>query len=136
MEIVLEALQMEHLCLKGVHCHIGSQIFELEPFELAAQRMVEFMAQVRDRTGYIIEQLDLGGGFGICYTQQDAALRYDSYMEKVSVVVKSCCERLNFPQPFMMLEPGRSIVGPSGITLYTAGAIKEIPNVRTYAAAQ
>ena len=134
MEIVLEALQMEHLCLKGVHCHIGSQIFELEPFELAAQRMVEFMAQVRDRTGYIIEQLDLGGGFGICYTQQDAALRYDSYMEKVSVVVKSCCERLNFPQPFMMLEPGRSIVGPSGITLYTAGAIKEIPNVRTYAA--
>lgn len=134
MEIVLEALQMEHLCLKGVHCHIGSQIFELEPFELAALQMVEFMAQVRDRTGYIIEQLDLGGGFGICYTQQDAALRYDSYMEKVSVVVKSCCERLNFPQPFMMLEPGRSIVGPSGITLYTAGAIKEIPNVRTYAA--
>ena len=134
MEIVLEALQMEHLCLKGVHCHIGSQIFELEPFELAAQRMVEFMAQVRDRTGYIIEQLDLGGGFGICYTQQDAALRYDSYMEKVSVVVKSCCERLNFPQPFMMLEPGRSIVGPYGVTLYTAGAIKEIPNVRTYAA--
>lgn len=113
MEIVLEALQMENLCLKGVHCHIGSQIFELEPFELAAQRMVEFMVQVRDRTGYVIEQLDLGGGFGICYTQQDAALRYDSYMEKVSVVVKSCCERLNFPQPFMMLEPGRSIVGPS-----------------------
>ena len=125
MEIVLEALRMEHLCLKGVHCHIGSQIFELEPFELAAQRMVEFMAQVRDRTGYVIEQLDLGGGFGICYTQQDAALRYDSYMEKVSVVVKSCCERLNFPQPFMMLEPGRSIVGPSGITLYTANRMDQ-----------
>ena len=134
MSITERALALQNVLLKGFHCHIGSQIFELEPFELAAQRMVEFMAQVRDRTGYVIEQLDLGGGFGICYTQQDAALRYDSYMEKVSVVVKSCCERLNFPQPFMMLEPGRSIVGPYGVTLYTVGAIKEIPGVRIYAA--
>ncbi len=134
MEIVCKALSLDHLVLKGVHCHIGSQIFELEPFELAAQKMIEFMAEVRDKTGYIIEELDLGGGFGICYTEKDQALQYDSYMEKVSVVVKQSCERLSFPQPFMMLEPGRSIVGPSGITLYTAGAIKEIPNIRTYAA--
>lgn len=134
MQIVKEALKLENVVLKGVHCHIGSQIFELEPFELAAQRMIEFMAQVREETGYTIEELDLGGGFGICYTEKDAALRYDSYMEKVSVVVKESCERLHFPQPFMMLEPGRSIVGSSGITLYTAGAIKEIPNIRTYAA--
>ncbi len=134
MQIVKEALKLENVILKGVHCHIGSQIFELEPFELAAQRMIEFMAQVKEETGYTIEQLDLGGGFGICYTEKDAALRYDSYMEKVSVVVKESCERLHFPQPFMMLEPGRSIVGSSGITLYTAGAIKEIPDIRTYAA--
>lgn len=134
MQIVKEALKLENVVLKGVHCHIGSQIFELEPFELAAQRMIEFMAQVKEETGYTIEELDLGGGFGICYTEKDAALRYDSYMEKVSVVVKENCERLHFPQPFMMLEPGRSIVGSSGITLYTAGAIKEIPDIRTYAA--
>lgn len=76
------------LCSKGYTGHIGSQIFDLEPFELAAQRMIEFMAQVREETGYTIEELDLGGGFGICYTEKDAALRYDSYMEKVSVVVK------------------------------------------------
>lgn len=94
------------LLLKGVHCHIGSQIFELEPFELAAQRMIEFMAQVREETGYTIEELDLGGGFGICYTEKDAALRYDSYMEKVSVVVKETCERLSFPQPFMCWSQG------------------------------
>lgn len=134
MQIVKEALKLENVVLKGVHCHIGSQIFELEPFELAAQRMIEFMAQVKEETGYTIEELDLGGGFGICYTEKDAALRYDSYMEKVSVVVKESCDRLHFPQPFMMLEPGRSIVGSSGITLYTAGAIKEIPDIRTYAA--
>lgn len=134
MQIIRQALDLEHVALKGVHCHIGSQIFELEPFELAAQRMIELMAQVRDETGFVIEQLDLGGGFGICYTEQDQALRYDSYMEKVSEVVKDCCHRLQFPQPFVMLEPGRSIVGPSGITLYTAGVIKEIPNIRTYAA--
>ena len=134
LAIIKKALAMQHLHLKGVHCHIGSQIFELEPFELAAERMVELMAQVRDETGYVIEELDLGGGFGICYTEKDAALRYDSYMEKVSVVVKEACERLHFPQPFMMLEPGRSIVGPYGVTLYTVGAIKEIPGVRIYAA--
>ncbi len=134
LAIIKKALAMQHLRLKGVHCHIGSQIFELEPFELAAERMVELMAQVRDETGYVIEELDLGGGFGIRYTDQDAALRYDSYMEKVSVVVKETCERLHFPQPFMMLEPGRSIVGPYGVTLYTVGAIKEIPGVRIYAA--
>ena len=134
LAIIKKALAMQHLRLKGVHCHIGSQIFELEPFELAAQRMVELMAQVRDETGFVIEELDLGGGFGIRYTDQDAALRYDSYMEKVSVVVKDTCERLHFPQPFMMLEPGRSIVGPYGVTLYTVGAIKEIPGVRIYAA--
>lgn len=134
MEIVREALALDHVHLKGVHCHIGSQIFELEPFELAAQRMVEFMAQVRQETGFVIEELDLGGGFGICYTESDAALRYDSYMEKVSQVVRDTCRSLDFPQPFVMLEPGRSIVGSSGITLYTAGAIKEIPGVRTYVA--
>lgn len=134
MEIVREALGLSHVHLKGVHCHIGSQIFELEPFELAAQRMIEFMAQVRQETGFVIEELDLGGGFGICYTEHDAALRYDSYMEKVAQVVRDTCRKLDFPQPFMMLEPGRSIVGSSGITLYTAGAIKEIPGVRTYAA--
>ena len=134
MEIVKKALTLQNVVLKGVHCHIGSQIFELEPFELAAQRMIEFMAQVREETGYTIEELDLGGGFGICYTEKDAALRYDSYMEKVSVVVKETCECLSFPQPFMMLEPGRSIVGSSGITLYTVGSIKEIPNIRTYVA--
>lgn len=134
MQIIRQALTMKHVVLKGVHCHIGSQIFELEPFELAAQRMIELMAQVKEETGHVIEQLDLGGGFGICYTKEDQALRYDSYMEKVSEVVKDCCHRLGFPQPFVMLEPGRSIVGPSGITLYTAGSIKEIPNIRTYAA--
>lgn len=134
MQIIRQALTMKHVVLKGVHCHIGSQIFELEPFELAAQRMIELMAQVKEETGHVIEQLDLGGGFGICYTEEDQALRYDSYMEKVSEVVKDCCHHLGFPQPFVMLEPGRSIVGPSGITLYTAGSIKEIPNIRTYAA--
>lgn len=134
LAIIKKALSMEHVHLKGVHCHIGSQIFELEPFELAAQRMVELMAQVRDETGFVIEELDLGGGFGIRYTDQDAALRYDSYMEKVSVVVKDTCERLHFPQPFMMLEPGRSLVGPYGVTLYTVGSIKQIPGVRTYVA--
>lgn len=133
-DIVKKALSLSNVQLKGVHCHIGSQIFELAPFELAAQKMIEFMAEVKEKTGFVIEQLDLGGGFGICYTQKDDAPDYQSYMEKVSKVIHEECEKLNFPQPFMMLEPGRSIVGPAGITLYTAGAVKEIPGIRTYAA--
>ena len=134
LAIIKKALAMQHLHLKGVHCHIGSQIFELEPFELAAERMVELMAQVRDETGYVIEELDLGGGFGIHYTAQDDAIPYEEYMEDVSAMVHSTCEKLGLELPRIYIEPGRSIVGEAGITLYTVGSIKEIPGVRTYVA--
>ena len=101
MEIVREALALDHVRLKGVHCHIGSQIFELEPFELAAQRMVEFMAQVRQETGFVIEELDLGGGFGICYTERCRSALRQLYGKGVAGGSGYLPES-GFPQPFVM----------------------------------
>ena len=106
----------------------------MAPFELAAEKMLRFMDQVRRETGHVIHELDLGGGFGIRYTAEDQPVPYGQYMELVAGVIRRVCAELDFPEPFITMEPGRSIVGASGITLYTVGSVKEIPGVRTYAA--
>ncbi len=132
LEAVKKAISLEHIELSGLHCHIGSQIFDIDPFVLAAEVMMNFIAQVRDELGYEIKELDLGGGFGIKYTDADSPVPYDNYMEKVSEKVKAVCAEKNLKLPFILIEPGRSIAGPAGITLYTVGGIKHIPNIRTY----
>lgn len=132
MEVVKRALSMTSINLRGIHCHIGSQIFAIEPFELAAEVMIGFIAKVKEETGYEMEYLNLGGGFGIKYLPEHDPVRYDSYMEEVSKVVKATCNKYGIQTPFIIIEPGRSIAGPAGITLYKVGAIKEIPGVRTY----
>ncbi|MBQ2751637.1 MAG: diaminopimelate decarboxylase [Oscillospiraceae bacterium] len=118
--------------LKGIHCHIGSQIFEVSPFELAAEVMVGFMNTVRQETGIILTELNLGGGFGIKYVPENDPVPYMGYMEMVSKVVHDACKKYGLDIPFIVIEPGRSIVGPAGITLYTVGGVKDIPNIRTY----
>lgn len=132
LEAVKKAISLEHIELSGLHCHIGSQIFDIDPFVLAAEVMMNFIAQVRDELGYEMKELDLGGGFGIKYTDADSPVPYDNYMEKVSEKVKAVCAEKNLKLPFILIEPGRSIAGPAGITLYTVGGIKHIPNIRTY----
>lgn len=131
-EAVRAALGMEHLELAGIHCHIGSQIFDLAPFEAAARVMLGLMAKVRDELGYQMEELNLGGGFGIRYIPSHDPVEYDRYMQAVSKVVKAFCAEHKMPTPFVILEPGRSIVGSAGVTLYRIGGIKEIPGIRTY----
>lgn len=131
-EAVKTAISLENVNLRGLHCHIGSQIFEIEPFELAAKVMLKFIAKIKNELDYEISELDLGGGFGIKYVENDNPPDYESYMQRVSAVVNSECESLGIKRPFIMIEPGRSIAGPAGITLYTAGAVKEIPDIRTY----
>ena len=132
LEAVKKAISLEHIELSGLHCHIGSQIFDIDPFVLAAEVMMNFIARIRDELGYEIKELHLGGGFGIKYTDADSPVPYDSYMEKVSEKVKALCAEKNLKLPFILIEPGRSIAGPAGITLYTVGGIKHIPNIRTY----
>ncbi|HOP99485.1 MAG TPA: diaminopimelate decarboxylase [Acetivibrio clariflavus] len=131
-EIISEASKMSNVKVVGVHCHIGSQIFDLEPFKLAAKVMLEFIAKVKNEMNIEIEELNLGGGFGIKYTMDDDPIEYDHYIESVSNVVKSICKEKGLKLPFIVMEPGRSIVAPAGITLYKVGAVKNIKNVRTY----
>ena len=129
---VKAAIAAENIDFKGVHCHIGSQIFEVTPFEKAAEVMIGFMAQIKAETGVECQVLDLGGGFGIKYSSDDEPLEYSAYMEKVATVIKAECEKQSVKLPFIVIEPGRSIAGSAGITLYTVGAVKTIPDIRTY----
>lgn len=132
MSAVKRALAYENVELTELHCHIGSQIFDIEPFVTAAEIMMDFISDIKVQTGHVITQLNLGGGFGIQYTQKDTPTAYDNYMMAVSRAVKAKAKEHAVPVPFIFIEPGRSIVGEAGITLYTVGGVKEIPNIRTY----
>lgn len=130
-------LSLENIELKGYHCHIGSQIFEKKSFALAAEKMLDFIKSVKDKTGFEAEILNLGGGFGIYYTDDDPKLTMDDYAEYLTTLisaVKAKTASLNLKQPYLLIEPGRSIVGEAGITLYTVGAIKDIVGIRKYVA--
>lgn len=129
---VKRALALKNVELCGLHCHIGSQIFDISPFELAAEVMMDFIAKIKEETGAEIKELNLGGGFGIKYTGEDKPAPYSDYMNRVAAVIKKKAEEHSIELPFIIIEPGRSIAGAAGITLYTVGAVKEIENVRTY----
>ena len=132
IEAVKIALSLKNVNLCGIHCHIGSQIFEEQPFEFAAKVMLKFLADIKKETGTEISKLNLGGGFGIKYVSNDNAIPFENYIQNVSNVVKETCKELKINVPFILMEPGRAIVGSEGITLYTVGFVKEIPNVRKY----
>ncbi len=134
MEAVKAALGKSNLKLLGLHCHIGSQIFDVDPFELTAKVMLELFADIKKETGVELEQLNLGGGFGIKYVDSDTPRPYSEYMRSVAAVVKSYSAQLGLKTPYILIEPGRSVVGAAGITLYTVGSVKEIPDIRTYVA--
>lgn len=129
-----KTLQMPHITLTGIHCHIGSQIFDLEPFRVTAEVMLGFIADVKERLGIEIKELNLGGGYGIKYTEEDDPVAYDRYIETIAETVNRFCLEKRIQRPFMLMEPGRSIVAPAGVTLYRIGHVKHIPGVRKYVA--
>lgn len=131
-EIVKKTKEFHSLEFIGIHCHIGSQIFDIDPFELAAEVMLTFAKKIKDELGIITKELNLGGGFGIKYIPEHDPIEFDKYIEKVSVKVKDFCAKNELLVPFILMEPGRSIVASSGITLYTVGSVKEIKDIRTY----
>ena len=131
-EAVKKTMSLENLDFAGLHCHIGSSILDTQGFVAAAEIMMKFIKQIKDETGFEIPELNLGGGFGIKYVEGDDPLPYDEYMKAVAVVVNSFCEKNDVKRPFILIEPGRSVVGSAGITLYTCGGRKIIPNIRTY----
>ncbi|MGI9951859.1 diaminopimelate decarboxylase [Moorellaceae bacterium AZ2] len=134
MAAVKKVSEMPWLEYKGLHCHIGSQIFEAEPYHHAAEIMMAFVEEVRNTTGLITEELDLGGGFGIVYVQGDNPPPIEVYADAIMAGVYDEAEKRRLKVPKVIVEPGRAIVGPAGSTAYTVGSIKEIPGVRKYVA--
>ncbi len=130
-EAVKTALNATGLRLRGLHSHIGSQIFDLEPFLLAAHAVVAFAVEMRGH-GFVLEELNLGGGLGIRYLADDEPPTPTALVEALAGTVGDLVARYQLPVPTLLVEPGRSIVGNAGVTLYTAGAIKTVPGVRTF----
>ncbi|MBQ9720331.1 MAG: diaminopimelate decarboxylase, partial [Oscillospiraceae bacterium] len=133
-ELTALALTKQHIDLAGFHCHVGSQVFAEDVFERAAVILLEFIADMRKAHGYTARQLDLGGGYGVRYVEDDPVLDISAKIESVAAAVKETCGRLGIEQPAILLEPGRSIVADAGLTLYTVGAVKRIPGYKNYVA--
>lgn len=131
-EITCYTLAQPHVELVGFHCHIGSQIFDAEVFERAAEIMLAFIAAMRDKHGYTAQQLDLGGGYGVRYLAGDPELDIDDTVGRVAAAVRAACARLDIRMPEIHMEPGRSIVAAAGMTLYTCGTVKKIPGYKNY----
>src|SRR5437867_4096809 len=129
---VVRASRMPRVRLRGLHAHIGSQVCDLEPFRMSAAALVDFAARIRDELDVTVEELNLGGGLGIRYVPADEPPRIADFVRALAGVVTARLGAHRLSPPRLFLEPGRSIVGSAGVTLYTVGAVKSIPGVRTY----
>ncbi|MBE6565045.1 MAG: diaminopimelate decarboxylase [Ruminococcaceae bacterium] len=132
MAIVKAALACENLTLEGLHCHIGSQIFDCDPFDDAASIMIGFIADIKKETGKEMHFLNLGGGFGVRYVEEHEPIDYAKNIRAIASHIKALCEEKGVHLPAVLMEPGRSIVAASGITLYTVGSVKEIVGFKKY----
>ncbi|MEV0395379.1 diaminopimelate decarboxylase [Polymorphospora rubra] len=125
-------LDEDVLELRGLHSHIGSQIFDASGFEVSARRVLALQAQIRDARGVELPELDLGGGFGIAYTTQDDPATPQDLSKRLNKIVDSECAALSLAVPHLSVEPGRAIVGPAVFTLYEVGTVKDVDGIRTY----
>lgn len=134
MEAIERVVAAEGLNFKGIHMHIGSQIYALRSFAAAVEVAVKFMSEICDKTGVAVEILDTGGGLGVAYGVPDEPSTIKDYGKVIVDGIKEECERWGLRVPKMVVEPGRSIVANAGITLYEIGTVKEVPGIRTYVA--
>ncbi len=130
--LVRLALSKKNLVLEGFHSHIGSQLFEFEPYIDQAKVMFEFMADMRAKTGYTAKKINLGGGFAVRYTADQPMIDIEANIRKIAAEVDRLLQIYDLPRPVILMEPGRSIVAAAGVTLYTVGTVKEIEGYRTY----
>ena len=133
-ELVKLALSKKNVSLSGYHCHIGSQIFEHTPFCDAAVLMLQFVAEMKEKYGFSAKILNLGGGMGVPYTEEDETINYTENIRSIGVLIAETCVKLGLEAPMILMEPGRSIVADAGITLYTVTSIKRIPGFKSYVA--
>jgi diaminopimelate decarboxylase len=133
-EAVRRVLDHPTLVLAGLHCHIGSQITDIEAYELAARRMVGLMAAIRAEHGITVRELDLGGGHAVAYRPGDAGFDLHAGASALRSTVQDACAAHRLPVPRLIIEPGRAIVARSTVTLYRVLTVKRIPGIRTYVA--
>jgi diaminopimelate decarboxylase len=126
MLAVATANNAENLSVAGVHCHIGSQIFDEAGFILAVERLIKFIAEVKKSHAIELHHLNFGGGFGIAYTDADQAVDTDALLKAVHAALHVECAKQEITVPTIAIEPGRAIVGPSMVTLYQVGTVKDV----------
>jgi diaminopimelate decarboxylase len=123
-----------HVRLRGVHAHIGSQIFGTDPFVANAEVLIDMLARWREKLGLVLGELNVGGGMGIRYTHEDHPVDIARYGAAVLDAVESACRRHDYPAPRLVVEPGRAIVAPSTVTVYRVEVVKHLPGIRTFVA--
>lgn len=134
IKAVEKASLLSNIKFAGLHCHIGSQIFETKPYEEAVEIMFKLIKTIKEELNINVEELDLGGGFGIYYKSGDNPKKIEDFCSIILNKAERVSKELNIEKPILVIEPGRSIIGNAGITLYSVGAIKEIPSVSKYVA--
>ena len=125
-EAIKKCMEQSSLNLTGIHCHIGSQIFEVDGFKAAAQRLVAVLATFRDKYSKELAELNIGGGYGIAYTKDESAISPDVVIPAIASVIKDECAKAKLALPRISIEPGRAIVGPTTTTLYLVGTTKSV----------
>lgn len=129
-----EALKRENVDLKGFHCHVGSQLFDSDVFVRSADTMLEFVSAMNQKFDFETEILDLGGGYGVRYVENDPYIDIEDNIRQVAEFYKKKCSELGIKEPSVRMEPGRSIVADAGLTLYTANTVKIIDGYKNYVA--
>lgn len=131
-EITVFTMAQPHIELMGFHCHVGSQVFEEDVFQRASVVMLEFAATMQQKHGFVTRCLDLGGGYGVPYTESDGTVDIAARIGEVAETIHETCKHLGIDEPAIFMEPGRSIVADAGMTLYTVGSVKRIPGYKNY----
>ena len=126
------ALSKRNITLCGFHCHVGSQVFDSDVYISAAEIMLGFIADMKKKYGYVTEQLNLGGGYGVRYTEKDPVIDIEANIKLVAETLKKFALKFEIDLPDILMEPGRSIVADAGLTLYTVGSVKRIPEYKNY----
>jgi diaminopimelate decarboxylase len=125
-------LTKKNINLCGFHCHIGSQVFDSDTFFRGSEIMLDFIAEAKEKFGFVTKQLDLGGGYGVRYVDSDPEIDISKNIHQVAECIFKKCDELNIEVPKILMEPGRSIVADAGMTLYTVGTVKTIPRYKNY----
>ena len=131
-DITETALSLSFIDLRGFHCHVGSQVFDSDVYIRAAEVMLSFVARVKARLGFVCRELDIGGGYGVRYTEEQPEIDIEKNVSEVARFMREYADKLGIELPEIAFEPGRSIVADAGLTLYTVGTVKRIPGYKSY----